>query len=40
MMKFAPLRPARGPLFGARARLQREGDAAAPVLTESELETG
>jgi Domain of unknown function (DUF4188) len=40
MMKFAPLQPARGPLFGARARLQREGEAAAPVFTESELEAG
>jgi hypothetical protein len=40
MMKFAPLQPARGRLFGARARLGREGEAAAPVLSESELETG
>jgi len=40
MMKFAPLVPARGPLFGARRRLRREGEAPEPVLAESELEAG
>jgi hypothetical protein len=39
MMKFAPLQPAKGPLFGARARLRREGESPAPVLAEEELET-
>ena len=38
MMKFAPLKPARGSLFGARARLRRGGEAPAPVLAESELD--
>jgi hypothetical protein len=38
MMRFAALRPARGPLFGARARLPREGEAATPVVAESEVE--
>ena|SRR5437899_1107196 len=38
MMNFAPLRPAKGPLFGARARLRREGTSPAPVLTEAELD--
>jgi hypothetical protein len=40
MMKFAPLQPARGRMFGARARLGHEGEAAAPVVPESELEAG
>jgi hypothetical protein len=40
MMMFAPLRPASGPMFGARGRLRREGEAAPPVSTESELEAG
>jgi len=40
MMKFAPLEPAHGPLFSARARLRREGHGPAPVLSESELEAG
>ena len=39
MMRFAPLEPALGPLFGSRARLRREGDAPPPVLAETELET-
>jgi hypothetical protein len=38
MMRFAPLEPARGRLFGARDRLKREGEAPPPVLSESELE--
>jgi hypothetical protein len=37
MMKFAPLEPARRRMFGARARLGHEGEAAAPVVPESEL---
>src|SRR6266536_6402419 len=37
MMKFAQLQPARGPLFGARARLGREGESSPPVLAESEV---
>ena len=40
MMKFAPLVPAHGRMFGARDRLRREGEAPAPVYTERELETG
>jgi hypothetical protein len=40
MMKFAPLEPAHGRMFGARARLGREGEAAAAVVPESELEAG
>jgi hypothetical protein len=39
MMRFAPLKPARGPLFGARARLRREGNGPEPVVSESELES-
>jgi len=35
-MKFAPLVPARGPMFGAAARGGKES-AAAPVLSEAEL---
>jgi hypothetical protein len=38
MMRFAPLVPARGSAFGARARLRRDGDAAPPVLDEHQLE--
>jgi hypothetical protein len=34
----APREPARGRMFGARGRLRREGDAAAPVLAEQEVE--
>ena len=38
LMRFAPLKPARGPMFGARARLGLEGEPARPpVLPESEL---
>jgi hypothetical protein len=40
MMTFAPLKAAKGPLFSARARLRREGEAPPPVLAESELEAG
>jgi len=36
MMKFAPLVPARGPMFGAAARAGK-GSAEKPVLTEEEL---
>ncbi|HEV3139480.1 MAG TPA: DUF4188 domain-containing protein [Vicinamibacterales bacterium] len=34
MMKFAPLKPARGPMFSARTRAAREGSAPAAVVTE------
>jgi hypothetical protein len=34
---FAPREPARGPMFGSRGRLGRDGDAPAPVLAEHEL---
>jgi hypothetical protein len=34
---FAPRRPARGRMFGARGRLARAGDAPEPVLSEREL---
>ena len=37
MMTFAPLKPARGPMFSARARAAREGVAAAPVVPEQDL---
>jgi len=37
MMAFAPLKPARGPMFSARARAAREGVAAAPVVSEQDL---
>ena len=38
MMKFAPLTPARGAMFGARRRLGRHGEAsAAPAVIEEEL---
>jgi len=38
MMKFAPLTPARGSIFSARHRLQREGAEASPApATEAEL---
>jgi Domain of unknown function (DUF4188) len=37
MMKFAPLQPAHGRMFGARSRLEREGEAPPPVYTEAEL---
>jgi len=37
MMAFATLKPARGPMFSARARAAREGVAAAPVVSEQDL---
>jgi len=40
MMKFAPLKPARGPMFSARTRAARAGDVPAPAITERELYGG
>ena len=41
MMRFAPLKPARGALFGARRRLGLDGDTAAPSpLLEADLYRG
>jgi len=37
MMKFAPLKPARGPMFSARTRAAREGASPAAVVSEQEL---
>src|SRR5436309_13371067 len=37
MMRFAELKPARGPMFGARVRSGRMGEAPAPPLTERDL---
>ena len=37
MLKFAPVKPARGPMFSARTRAAREGTVAAPVIAEHEL---
>jgi hypothetical protein len=37
MLKFAPIVPARGPLFSSRSRLGREGAAAPAVVSESDL---
>src|SRR5204862_7791969 len=37
MMRFAELKPARGPMFGARVRSGRMGEAPAPPLTEQDL---
>ncbi len=35
--RFAPLRPARGPMFSARSRAGRAGEAPAAVVAEAEL---
>jgi len=42
MLKFAPIKPARGPMFSSRARVGREPapGAAAPGVSESELYGG
>jgi len=40
MMKFAPLKPARGPMFSARTRATREGAAPPAVISERELYGG
>jgi len=37
MMNFAPLKPARGPMFSARTRAARSGEGPAPVVTERDL---
>lgn len=37
MMNFAPLRPARGPLFSARTRAARDGAVPPPVVAERDL---
>jgi len=37
MMKFATLKPARGPMFSSRARAGRGTDSPAPVLSEADL---
>jgi hypothetical protein len=37
MMRFAEVKPARGPMFGARARSGRPGDAPVAPLTERDL---
>jgi Domain of unknown function (DUF4188) len=37
LLQFAPSRPARGRMFGARRRLGLGGEAIAPVVAESEL---
>lgn len=40
MMKFAPMKTARGPMFSARTRAAREGHVPAPVVTERDLYSG
>jgi hypothetical protein len=40
MMKFAPLKPARGPMFSARSRAARGGEAPEAAVTEKELYGG
>ena len=37
MMRFAEVKPARGPMFGARARSSRSGEAPVAPLTEKDL---
>ena len=37
MMKFAPLKPARGPMFSARTRAAREGVVPPAAVTEKDL---
>jgi hypothetical protein len=37
MMRFAERKPARGPMFGARARAGRPGESSVPPLTEHDL---
>jgi hypothetical protein len=37
MMRFAEVKDARGPMFGARARSGRAGESSAPPLTENDL---
>jgi hypothetical protein len=37
LASFAPAVPARGPMFSARKRAGREGEPAAPPITEQEL---
>jgi hypothetical protein len=37
MMRFAEVKPARGPMFGARARSGRSGESPLPPLTENDL---
>jgi hypothetical protein len=37
MMNFAPLKPARGPMFSARARAARGGESPAAVVSEHDL---
>jgi hypothetical protein len=39
LASFAPIRPARGPMFGAAARAGRPEDGLAPVTTEDDLHT-
>jgi hypothetical protein len=35
--QFAPIQPARGPMFSARARAKLAGEARLPVVREAEL---
>ena len=37
MMNFAPLKPARGPMFSARTRAARGGEVPTAVVTERDL---
>jgi len=37
MLNFAPIKPARGPMFSARTRAARGGEVPTPVLDETEL---
>jgi hypothetical protein len=37
MLNFAPIKPARGPMFSARTRAARGGEVPTPVLSETEL---
>jgi Domain of unknown function (DUF4188) len=37
MMKFAPVQPARGPMFSARSRAKRGGEGPPAVLSETDL---
>jgi hypothetical protein len=37
MMRFAPVKPARGPMFSARSRAMRAGESAPAVVSETDL---
>ena len=37
MMRFAPVKPARGPMFSARSRAMRVGESAPAVMSENDL---